>query len=237
VTVSDRVLARIEALWAKGHRTDNPHERDAFIDGARRLMEEHGVDEETLRERVETEPPTSEAWVFSATPSRRRGKEAIFVMVAEVVGSGTRVGFLPPTEEGPQWCVLVGYPTEVAVAKLLYQNLLGQALHEAWAAGAQGDAMVDEFFVGFAWGAAMKVREARAARDRAERETNPAVPGVGLVLADRAKRVDEAVAALGMGDDEEPIDQPGHGPAALAGLAAGRLVDVNIQQRLDRGDQ
>lgn len=222
--VDETILTRVEALLAKAGSTEHEAERDAFIEGARRLMAKYSIDESMLRERADRETPAHDLWTYTPDADKLRGKHAILMLSCEIAGSGTSAAMFPLTDEGPQLCLLIGFPTAIAVTKVLYANLLVQALHEAWLAGWTEPGRIEAFYVGFAYGAVAKLRVNQAVQEVEE-------PGMGLVLADRASEIDRMFDELGVAR-EGSIDFD-DSAATAAGFQAGTQVDVGNQNRLD----
>ena len=236
----EALITKIEALFAKAEASQFPEERDAFIKGARRLMVAHAIDESVIRERKDRPEPTTEWWTFSADNSRLDGKYAMLSLACEVAGSGTRVALEAYVRghDGSQRCCFIGFPTEIAVAKIMYTNLMTQAIRDAWNTGWMSEEMVDQFLIGYSSGGMAKImvaqhdEERRQAHERARSEAEPPDadrgPDTGLVLASRANEVAEWAAS------HLPIADAGtvraeNTAAARAGFRAGTMADLDTQ--------
>jgi len=229
MTVEDneRIVNKIVGLWAKAMSTNSDAERDAFIDGARRLMDKYAIDESVLdRDNPDRDTPITLPWVYSKTSRHHEARRVILSVACEIVGSGTRVGWYDtPDNDDHHWCLFLGFTANIEAAKVIYTNLVNQALREAWNRGVVGEQPVLDFFTGFGFAATERVRDARA-RDAAHE------PGAALVLADRD---DEVRALLDQIDHDEPeefeIDDDSY--ATNAGYTAGNRADLGIHPAID----
>lgn len=227
MTVDDRILNRIDALWAKANRTDNPHERDAFMEGALRLMREHAVTDADLA-RGRGGAVTHERVTLCDTLDRGDARLAVLSLACRIAGSGTRAAAPIERSDGPLWAVIFGFHTEVQVAKRLYGVLYQRAVQEAWDAGWTESDAVASFVLAFVVGAQRKLDHV----EFVQRVT--AAPGTGLVLAGRSAVVADYVESTGIVvDDPQSLTADDH-DAALAGLRAGLQADLDTQDRLRR---
>lgn len=223
-TDRDRIILKIEGLWAKAHGTTNTAEREAFIDGATRLMTKYAIAESDLTERSDREHPESVTWVYTTGGIHLEGRRVMLSIAADIAGSGTTVGYYPdPDPEGNHWCLLVGYPTEIAAAKALYSTLYTHALHAAWQTGLTHPKLVDQFMVGYGFTVTNRVRDAREAAEHESRSE----PGAALVPVDRTSDVAKLVESLDA--VRTPFDFQ-DGAATRAGMRAGEQAAIGHQE-------
>lgn len=211
----EATLKKINGLWAKAMSTTSEAERDAFIEGARRLMEKHAVDESELG-RNDREGISAVHWVYSDDASRLDGKKVLLSVAADIAGSGTTVGYWDkPDPAGRYWATIFGFHTPVEATKSLYRQLLTDALHAAWDASCFTDRRVTDFMTGYGLSITRRLETAR-------RQTT--TRGVGLVLADRSAEVAKVIAEFDAERSQFEIDDDD--AATRAGMAAGRTADL-----------
>lgn len=148
------LMRKINGLLAKAEGTDNEHEAAAFFEKAQEMMVRNAIDEATLREaRIardgrKAESPVKVDFMFASNDSHSKGFQALLRGVA--AANHVRVIMYrqnPWTTQWfasrngveanrwSQWCVLVGYETDLASVKTLYASLTIQ-----WARLVRADA-------------------------------------------------------------------------------------------------
>lgn len=220
------IIEQIEALLRQAESSEFPEERDAFYAGARRLMVKHAIDEAALNTaRGTTEEPESEHFQYSPNDSWVPGKRQLLAVACEMAGSGTQfvyyTGGIGPSRA--QYCDLIGYQAERAVAKAAYASLYLQARQDASKAGFSTKKQVTSFMVGYAQGVLQKVIAARID------EEATLEPGTAIVLRDRSLAVKEMVEEMGVASAPKYSADP---LATVLGEQAGRRADLITQERL-----
>jgi hypothetical protein len=189
------LLNRIQALLDKAVSTTFPAEAEALVAKAQELMTRHSIDEATLatrgRQRAEVitrshlvEPP------YATAKTRLLG--------AVLRNNGCRL-VLHGRAVGARHCTLVGHPSDVEAAVVLYQTLVLHGVREMLRTPTPGPdnprAFRHAFLLAFAARIGERLREAvRAATEEAR--GSGASTSAALVLADRVARVDAEVARL-----------------------------------------
>jgi hypothetical protein len=240
---------KIAALLRKAEGTDNEHEAAAFLAKAQDLMVQHAIDEQAIREANHAAGRPAEAvtkadFMYSTTGDSAVGKFQLLAVAARAAGCraftyGARNWSRRGQEPGKyefnksygaghfqRWGVIVGYPSDIETAKMLYQSLLIQATRFGI------DALKAEnefrfrpvgksaFMTGFLSGFSLRVQ--KRLRD-AETQT-VAASGTALILH-RDAAVDAAVADffpnLGTGKQKTL-----NGAGMAAGWEAGARADI-----------
>lgn len=134
------LLRKITALLAKADSTDSEAEASAFYAKAQELMLKYAVDEQALREAQgackTTERPVLVDYMYSTNDRNAVGRKHLVNMCAKAsgvkmidYGNQRHSNRNRPGNEGvaSQWCGLIGFASDIEVAKLLYVSLLVQA--------------------------------------------------------------------------------------------------------------
>ncbi|TDD43534.1 DUF2786 domain-containing protein [Nonomuraea terrae] len=188
----ERTLERVRKLLAKAERTDNEHERAAFMAAASTLMAKYGIEalppegtRQTPGDRVVTLPGP---WA--------REKARLVSLVAQAVRCRP---LLLGRGDGGQRVHVFGFAADLERAELLATSLLLQmASGLARADLPEGVTAVRAYRRSWLLGFTDEVyRLLCAAESRAETEAvaGAGAAGTALVLADRRAEVDRAVAA------------------------------------------
>ena len=189
------LLATAESLADQG----NEEAAGAYVAKAHALQQKYSIDQAMLAEGEEPRSIIDRTWVMPGAYGRRK------VNLAHVVAVHTGcAGYFARAEGGDYQFHVFGFTTDVEWAETLFFSLCHQA--EAALGFAvkgpyeHGRSFTTAFLEGFTQEVRRRLREAaREARDAATREHNgaggPGVRSVALVLADKARRVDEELKA------------------------------------------
>lgn len=129
------LMDKIGALLLKAERTDNEHERDAFLSKAQQLATLASIDLEAARMRQENkekrETPTSKRIDLFQYGDRSKTK-AYFVWLMVEIGRTQDVRASISSNSNTVW--LWGYPSDIEVTEALYALLSQQMVSEceAW---------------------------------------------------------------------------------------------------------
>lgn len=216
------MLDKVRKLLAKAEDPAcTPEEAEALTAKAAALIAKYGIDQALLDARAERRQEVGNRLVQLEAPYLREKAYLLHVVAAALRCRSIRLE--RRTAEGLRISVhLFGFASDVAGVELLFASLLVQAarglLREPVPPGEQPAAWRRSWLVGF--GSAVAQRFAASA-PRAE----AAEPGTALVLADRDRAVDLAVAAA------YPDVRAGRrrrltGGGFAAGSAAGRRADL-----------
>jgi hypothetical protein len=236
----DRMLERVRRLLSKAEGAATEAERDAYNAKAAELIARYGIEEALLAARESASPLPADRVVDLAAPYAR-DKASLLSAVAGPLGvrgvlcsarsaAGTRLSMH-----------LFGMSSDLERVDVLYTSLLVQAAH-GLAVARPADpyesvaAYRRSWMIGFAYTIQQRLVAAeQAAAQRAEsaHDRQPdSGPSVSLVLADRAARVDGAVAAAYPRLRSAPSRYLS-GSGSAAGAAAARRADLG-GQRLSR---
>lgn len=215
-------IRKLEGILRKAEGASTEEERDAFMAGASRLMEQWNIDAAELRlagggrEAVVTKEIT-----YSDSDANLPGKRQLMSLACEIVGA-VRFAYASGQRHA-QTGWLVGFQDNIDAAEMLYASLFLQAKSGAWREGYTSKKQMTSYMVGFSGGAYGKLDAWR----RAQQQTVSS--SVALVLVDRQSEVDQVMEA--MAGKPQATDYDGDPEAAWAGEAAGRDADLG-QARL-----
>jgi Protein of unknown function (DUF2786) len=188
------LLATAESLADQG----NEEAAGAYVVKAHALQQKYSIDQAMLAEGEAPRAIVDRAWVMPGAYGRRK------VNLAHVVAVHTGcAGYFARAEDGRYRFHVFGFAADVEWAETLFFSLCHQAeaaLGFAVRGLEHGRSFTTAFLEGFTQEVARRLREAareaKAAAAR-EHEASPARNGrsVALVLADKAKRVDEELKA------------------------------------------
>ncbi|WP_432836188.1 DUF2786 domain-containing protein [Dactylosporangium sp. CA-092794] len=216
------MLDKVRKLLAKAEDPAcTPEEAEALTAKAAAIIAKYGIDQALLDARQERPAVVGNRLVELSAPYLREKAYLLHVVAAALRCRSIRLE--RRTAEGLRVSVhLFGVESDVAGVELLFASLLVQAargvLREPVPPGEQPAAWRRSWLVGF--GSAVAQRFAAAART-----DEPAQPGTALVLADRERAVDLAVA------EHYPNIRTGRrrrlsGGGFEAGSAAGQRADL-----------
>lgn len=192
---SDAWLRRVQALLAKAESTDFPAEAETLLAKAQELMARHAIDEAML----------------ASLPGAARDDVVTFVVVAETPYAGPKASLLHRVAganhcrmviqgggRGARTCVLVGHRSDIENVMAMFSALSLHATRAMLAASVPDDdaprRFRHAFLLAFAWRIGERLLEAaRSATAEAEGERATG-PSVAVVLRDRSKAVDRAIA-------------------------------------------
>jgi hypothetical protein len=188
------LLATAESLADQG----NEEAAGAYVAKAHALQQKYSIDQAMLGEGAAPRAIVDRTWVMPGAYGRRK------VNLAHVVAVHTGcAGYFARAEAGAYRFHVFGFTADVEWAEALFFSLCHQA--EAALGFAEkgpyehGRSFTTAFLEGFTQEVARRLREAaREAKAAATREHAAAAPGVrsvALVLADKAKRVEEELKA------------------------------------------
>lgn len=197
------ILARARKLLAKGERTDNEHEAEAFTKKAMGLLAKYGIDEALLAEEDPDRRKVGQLTIECHAPFSLE-KVSLLATVADASGCRTvyeetwRDGVYRRASQSDRQIKsvhLMGHEADIRRVELLYTSLLLQqatalknveipwhttspaAYRRSWLAG---------------YAAAIRSRMAEATRDAVKDTEEATGRSTELVLADRRAEVDEA---------------------------------------------
>ncbi len=185
-----RVLHRVRALLAKAESTTYAEEAEALTAKAQELMDRHAIDRAVL---------VAAGAVPGGGPGRRRlpvdppyARPKLHLLSEVARANRCRAVW----DEGSGDATVVGFPDDADRVELLFTSLLVQSTTAMLAAGATPEARSRSFRHSFLVAYAVRIGErlrdaARATAAEADRASGGAVLPV---LADRAERVDVALA-------------------------------------------
>lgn len=249
-TDHDAQLARIQALLAKAESTTFPEEAKALTAKAYELMQKWAIDDAMLAHHRKASGVDPEIIKIDMPYSPFKGpKEDLLCDVAKlcdckpIITSARVKNRNWRTEGGPKYrhvgyVQVIGFPQDVRFVEMLYTSLLLQAEVEFLSTEVQGR-MADEcshpghrtrwrntFQDGFNYEVTRRIRGMRRTV-RAEAET--ATPGTGLVLADKADKVQAAFKEAfpdAFNINRTSGRQESTGSAGALGRQAGARADV-----------
>lgn len=132
------VIDKVTALLAKAERTDNDHEREAYMEAAQRLATKHQIDEAMLRANGAKNQQKSE--LISKTikmGAKRTPGLFTFVELFDSVARSNDVRIA--VSQDSVWVFAFGYDTDIAMVEVLYTSLLLQMSSECNAYIAKGE--------------------------------------------------------------------------------------------------
>lgn len=197
---SDTYVTRIQALLDKAESTTFPSEAEALVAKAQELMARHAIDEAMLagaagsREEVDADqivvaPPYASAKVSLVSAAAQANRCRV------VVSKGP---------SGTQHCTVVGFPDDLAHVRTMFTSLSVQAtrflLHAEVPPGDAPRRFRHAFLLAFGQRVAERLKEAdrqtvdQIQAERDQRGVATGEPTVAVVLASRAKQVDEDLA-------------------------------------------
>jgi hypothetical protein len=197
---TDPYVTRIQALLDKAESTTFPSEAEALVAKAQELMARHAIDEAMLagaagsRDEVDTTqivvaPPYASAKVSLVSAAAQANRCRV------VVSKGP---------SGTQHCTVVGFPEDLGHVRTLFTSLSVQAtrflLHAQVPPGDAPRRFRHAFLLAFGQRVGERLREAErqatldAQAERDERGVAAGEPSVAVVLASRAKQVDDHLA-------------------------------------------
>ncbi|MEV8512957.1 DUF2786 domain-containing protein [Dactylosporangium sp. NPDC051484] len=185
------MLDKVRKLLAKAEDPAcTPQEAEALTAKAAALIAKYGIDQALLDAREERPQAVGNRLVELAAPYLREKAYLLHVVAAALRCRSIRLE--RRSAEGLRVSVhLFGFESDVAGVELLYASLLVQAargmLREPVPPGQQAAAWRRSWLVGFGSAVARRFAAASSAAE-------PAEPGTALVLADRERAVDVAVA-------------------------------------------
>lgn len=189
---SDPWRRRVHALLAKAESTEFPDEAEALLAKAQALMTRHAIDEAMLSEGRDS-PIASEHLVVDAPYAT--AKSSLLSVVAH--SNGCRVVISGGTSGSGQLCVVVGPASGRAATMTMFTALSMHAARQMLAAvvppGDTPRRFRHAFVLAFASRIAERLAEANAVAEQAAEAD--AGRSVALVLADRSRAVDAAVAS------------------------------------------
>lgn len=222
---------KIAKLLAKAEGTNNPHEAEAYMEQAERLMLKYGVE----RALVEGKRPGSvqqEIIVESIEYRNGHGYGPALEQIGFAVAPNFSVKALKSrsSDDRVYWMWFIGHRSDVDQTKQLFNSLLAQAVPQAkhwwktegkvkqwWATDNEAYLARREFIYAFASGVRNRLEETR------NTVVAEAEPGAALVLVDRAERVERWVEDnMEVGKGRDSTRRYGGSSAAVAGHAAGR---------------
>ena len=185
------LLATAESLADQG----NDEAAGAYVAKAHALQQKYSIDQAMLGEAEGPRAIIDRTWVMPGAYGRRK------VNLAHVVSLHTGcAGYFSRAETGAYRFTVFGFTADVEWAETLFYSLCHQA--EAALAYAKkgpyehGRSFTTAFLEGFTAEVQRRLREAaREAKAAAAREHETASRSVALVLADKAKRVEEELKA------------------------------------------
>ena len=226
--IDDRVLERVRKLLARAeHPATPPAEAEACSAKAAELMSRHLIDEAMLESTGQHAAAPVVRHVV-VVPPYSVAKAVLLDEVAKAFRIRVAIG----GDRGPDGrrCTLVGFPSDLAMAELLFTSLLLQA-SSAMLAASPGHSAVRAFRRAFLFGYAGAIgRRLRDVQRGAEQEAAGQTPGTAVVLADRSARVDAAFA------EQFPHLRAlratvSSGGGLVAGHVAGATADLSVTQR------
>lgn len=139
------LIRKITALLAKAEGTDNEHEAAAFFEKAQELMVTHAIEEARVRAAIleregrKVESPVQVDFMYATNDAHAKGKIALVRSVAAAhhvkvvqykASTWTTSWFARrngvESNKYAQWCILVGYASDIENVKVLYTSLLIQ---------------------------------------------------------------------------------------------------------------
>lgn len=205
MTAPENLLAKVRALLAKAESTEFEAEAEAFTAKAMDLIAKHGIDEALLAASGAKRDEIDQLRIDLDAPYSSE-KQTLLTQTARAMRCqciGTRVG------RTTQYCIVVGFKSDLDRVNLLYTSLLIQATGQITAQRPSDSDVNSRYYYRResvaayrrAWllGFALKVGERlREAERCAAAQTADHMPGVStaLVLRDRSALVDQRYADL-----------------------------------------
>ncbi len=180
------MIRKVQGLLAKAEGTDNENEAETFFAKARELMLKHAIDDQMLRmasaERRAADSPILEDFMFSRSDSNAVGlaqlmnAAALACTVKMIIYPNRRGSNLNRPGNGSlvasQWCGLIGFKSDIEMAKVLYASLLIQArqfghgdLKQAGIDRRHASKFMTGYLVGFAGRVSQRVKADRGIVD------------------------------------------------------------------------
>lgn len=216
------ITEKINALLRKAERSDSTWEAEAFTAKALELMVKHAVDQSMLD--ASRDPEKKELIIRSEVIIQApyaKPKVGLLAGVADVFKvRAVYLGGL--SERSTKVVALVGFESDIEMAKTMYASLVIQmdaAMNNALVPyGSNTKSFRVGFMIGFSQTAYSRMKDYYNTRVT---ET----PGMGLVLADKSKKVSEAVAQE-FGVTRKGSISRGSLSGSQAGNVAGQKADI-----------
>lgn len=226
--MNESKMETIKGLLAKAEGTTNPHEAEAFTAKATDLMIKYGIERAMLDSRSDKKEDITVIQFRVQDPYAD-------VLIPAIYGFARRYndaidGFYTGRATNDRTLHFVGYPSDLDLLRILVSSLLIQSKaglshwieEQGYAYSLKGrqEKWHDRrsYLQGFFHGAADKIMATRQAAEAA------AEPGTAIVLADRAARVKEDMAARQL-RKSSGTKTYGHS-GAVAGRRDGRNADL-----------
>lgn len=219
MTLDEKILQKVRGLLAMA---ENPAateaEAQAFSEKAEELIGRYAIDTALLEAKEHKGKPTSRR--YNMPTPYPKPKTSLLTGIARAYGCQ-----VIRTHRDGGGLVVFGYQSDLDVIDVLYTSLLLQALH-----GMQQQYLSDRSFRTSYWyGFAAKVSQRLKERQEAlvaevvRESDDPIAASTALVLADRSKEVDSAVAEM---FPRLRTSAPGRATSA-SGWSAGQTVGAN----------
>ena len=215
----------VQGLLAKAQSTDQPDEADTFLAKAHQLMARHAIDEAMLAEGGAGDRAEVTSVTIMCEAPYATAKAVLISGIAEVNGCKA----IRTASGANQTMVLFGFGTDLAHVQALYTHLSLQATQAVLAQPVTTRRFRHAFLLGFASRVIDRLKQTRAQAQADYVQQHPtggdAARSVALVLADRRRDVDQAVAEqFPNTNTSRVVGSSVHGNAA--GALAGNRADL-----------
>lgn len=222
-TDQESILTKVEALLAKAESSDHEAERDAFINGAQRLMTKYAIDEAMLRQANDVADVVVEHIIINLDEIKY--SKAVMQLIWGI-SNANNCKAIATHKNGKQrgfaFCTVFGSPAMLELVGMLVTSLHKQmelAIRNAdIPEHIHGKTFKNNFCRAFAATITERLQSAKAETLRGETKS------AELVLVDEAKRADEKMReefpdVVTRGDSFRP-NADGYGQGRQAGMNA-----------------